>query len=146
MSVALATLTKMNRESLAWATGLFDGEGCFHFTSSRRRRRDSEGRQKIEHSIQTRITQKDREVLDRFQTAVGLGRVYGPYKSTDGKPRIPWQFAAYGLEQTQAIIVMLWPWLGRLKRQQALTVLAQAAAHPPKPLGRPRRMQPVDLF
>ena len=136
----------MNRETVAWAAGLFDGEGCFHFTTSRRRRTDAHGQPKIEHSIQTRITQKDREVLDRFQAAIGLGHVYGPYRSTEGKPRIPWQFAAYGFGQTQAIIAMLWPWLGRLKRQQAINVLAQAKAHSPKPPGRPRRVQTINLL
>lgn len=41
----------MNREKLAWAAGLFDGEGCFYFKLRRR----SDGA--LDRNAQTRINQ-----------------------------------------------------------------------------------------
>ena len=63
---------EFDREELAWAAGFFDGEGCFCF---------SEAGQYVCVSI----TQTEREPLDRFERAVGLGKVNGPYGSI---PRI----------------------------------------------------------
>ena len=119
----------MEREELAWAAGLFDGEGCFHFLLQRRK--DTS----LQPLTQTRMTQVDREVLDRFQAAVGLGTVYGPYPKNS-----PWQYAAYGFEKTQAIVAKLWSWLGSQKRAQAVAVLQAAKPHiRQRPPGRPRK-------
>jgi hypothetical protein len=59
----------MDREALAWAAGLFDGEGGFFYTTYLRK----SGR--IDRTISTRITQADPEVLERFRRSVRLGRV-----------------------------------------------------------------------
>jgi hypothetical protein len=112
----------MDREALAGAAGLFDGEGCFHLVTRRKGAR-------LEAWTQTRMTQEDREVLDRFAAAVRCGRVYGPYTSVPGRRRARWQYAAYGFERAQAILAMLWPWLGPIKKSQASTVLRQVHAH-----------------
>lgn len=106
----------MNRENLAWAAGLFDGEGCF-FLGGRKRG----GR--VETWIETRITQAHPEVLHRFREALGMGRVYGPYGRSKSNHRPQWQYVIYGLQGTQATIAMLWPWLGTVKRGQASSVL-----------------------
>lgn len=122
----------MDREKLAWAAGFFDGEGCFWHGV--RKSKGSEYR-----STETRMTQADPEVLERFRDALGLGKVYGPYSYGKKRPnwRPQWQYLAHGFHQTQAIIAMLWPWLGSVKREQARDVLRQVRDHPPRKTGRP---------
>ena len=100
------------RERLAWAAGFFEAEGC------------------ISHSkrsgVCVSITQTDTEVLERFRAALGLGRIYGPYTSKhgDGISRKPHYFyRATGHHHTQAIVAMIWTWLGDEKRRQAVAAL-----------------------
>lgn len=121
----------MDREKLAWAAGFFDGEGCFSYKLRHR----SDGA--LDRSIQVRITQADGDVLYGFAEAVGLGRVYGPYPRPKANWSQMWQYAAYGFEQAQAIIAMLWPWLGAVKRKQAKDMLSEIAKNPPRKPGRP---------
>jgi hypothetical protein len=57
--------------------------------------------------------------------AVGLGRVYGPYKSRQdrphGKPKL--NYIATDFEAVQSIIAMIWKWLSPVKREQARIAL-----------------------
>ena len=94
----------MDRESLAWAAGLFDGEGTF-------------GSWGPWSSLRGNVSQYDRRVLDRFNDALGVGNVYGPSSRGEFK----WQVG--GDEKVQATIAMLWPWLGEVKCKQALDAL-----------------------
>ncbi len=58
---------------LAWAAGFFDGEGSVRWA------RNTSGR----GTFTIQISQLDRETLDRFMAAVGVGKIHGPY--TNGK-------------------------------------------------------------
>jgi len=92
------------RERLAWAAGLFDGEGCFYTSRV---------------TPAASITQKDRRVLDDFRSVVVMGSVYYSHVGT------PYHYQVTGLERVQALIAMLWSWLGEVKREQARKVLVQ---------------------
>lgn len=104
---------EIDREELAWAAGFFDGEGCFCF---------SEAGQYVCVSI----TQTERDPLDRFERAVGLGKVNGPYgqHSQDRWSRKPqYVFRANGHDAIQSIAALIWFKLGATKRRQAAAVL-----------------------
>lgn len=96
---------KPNREELAWAAGFFDGEGstgCY--------RNHVKGKR-----WSVSIQQKGPALLRRFRRAVrGLGHINGPYWN---KTTNLWAFRTVRFEHSQAIMAMLWPWLGRQKRQ-----------------------------
>jgi len=62
---------------LAWAAGFFDGEGCVSVSRTLAT---------AEPVIQLSVSQVQREPLDRFAAAVGVGKVYGPY-TKKSKPR-----------------------------------------------------------
>ena len=105
-----------NREEVAWAAGFFDGEGCFSYSEA-------------SVYVAVSIGQTEREPLDRFRAVVGVGKVNGPYdrahpKRLSKKPQYVYQ--AYGVEKVQAIMAMLWFWLGTTKRMQAVRVLTRA--------------------
>ena len=89
---------------VAWAAGLFDGEG--------NTRHQVTGRNS---ALRLSVGQKDREVLDRFQAAVGgLGNTYEKIKN--GEPYF--DYAVQNFEHVQAVVAMLWPWLSTIKRDQ----------------------------
>jgi hypothetical protein len=127
----------VDREALAWAAGFFDGEGCF-FHGVRKRYGNSKGGPY--HRTETRMTQAHPAVLERFREVVGLGQVYGPYAKQGPRDRPQWQYVAYGWRQTQAIIALLWPWIGEVKRLQAKNVLRQVRENPPRKPGRPPKL------
>jgi len=111
----------LNREELAWAAGFYDGEGCLFFNRINR----SVG---IDVS-QTSTTGEPPGTLTRFQNAVGgIGKIYGPYNKHDnGKP--VYSFRVGKFERVQAIIAMLWLFLGQVKRDQAKDALVKLAEH-----------------
>lgn len=118
---------KIDLLELAWAAGFFDGEGC---TAKRFKRRTGTAQPYLT------IGQSNREVLDRFRRAVGgFGSILGPYP-TRGQPVYFYRTSRF--EYTQAVIAMLWRFLGSVKRQQAISafqhVRSQVLKSPgPKP-------------
>lgn len=110
-----------NREELAYAGGLFEGEGTIYI------------RNRTPPIAWICIAMTDLEPLQRFQAAVaGFGKIYGPYqRKRPGKNGVPnkpfYQYHLYNFEQVQAVVAMLWPWLGPRRRLQAKAVLDQMA-------------------
>lgn len=102
----------MNRETLAWAAGFFDGEGCMSISFSTKAR----------NTPRTNIGQKEPELLERFRDSTGI-----PASSlklvVNGRKFPCWYLNYYGFEKSQALIAQLWPWLGPYKRSQAKRVL-----------------------
>jgi hypothetical protein len=103
------TRAAFHREELAWAAGLWDGEGCCgcygRYDGGKKKRKASYWH------IRINISQHDREVLDRFAAAVGVGKVYGPYRGT------VWHFQCVG-KNAEIVIEKIWPWLSEPKRRQ----------------------------
>lgn len=108
----------MNREELAWAAGFFDGEGGFYAYPNARKKPNQKLYPRIE------IGQIDRAILQRFQRAVGLGLMRGPYQKHSTPNQKPiWKFGVYHFEHVQAVGAMLWPWLSSRTRKQFTNVI-----------------------
>lgn len=106
-----------DREELAWAAGFFDGEGSIHIHNRKARRL-------IPNVSITQAGTHPTELLERFRRAVGgLGTVCGPYQSKNGTWKARWQFEVVGFEKCQAVMAMLWRFLGPVKRAKAKKVL-----------------------
>lgn len=110
-----------NREELAWAAGLFEGEGavCWNAAGLGRRR------------AQACMSSTDEDVIRHFAAVVKVGRVHGPYTKDGRKP--VWKWVAAHFPATQAVVAMLWPWLGERRRATAVRVLRGARSTPSKP-------------
>lgn len=102
-----------NREKLAWAAGLFEGEGNFSFQSSKRTSR----------KIVARLLSTDEDVVREFHNVIGLGSVYGPRKTSGNKPA--WEWTTTSFEDAQAVVTLLWPWLKSRRRQAAKAMLVR---------------------
>jgi hypothetical protein len=99
------------REELAWAAGFFDGEGHVGFLQRT-------------CDMQIGISQNTREVLARFQAAVGLGHVNGPYKSPWAKNPY-YTFNLGGHRGVVQVMERLAPWLSLPKLEQYRNVRAK---------------------
>lgn len=105
---------RIERESLAWAAGLFVGEGCVTVSA------DGRYRQLILTVTQAGGVEHPPDILVRFRSAIGdMGAVDGPRIDPTGVRLPKWRFRVTGFEVTQAIIALLWPWLGEVKKAQA---------------------------
>lgn len=93
---------------LAWATGLFEGEGCI----------SSKGAPY--HAPSLCVTQRDRQVLDRFVAAIGEGKVYGPYTNKILPSRPFHRVRMEGAKKIHRTLAKMWVYLGSVKRRQAI--------------------------
>jgi len=109
-----------NLLKLAWAAGLYDGEGSAHASVHRR---IWEGRDHNHRLIQCQVGQAHREVLDRFRDAVGVGGIRGPYdKGAARSPMFYWKVGS--MWETRHVYELLKPYLGTVKIAQFERALA----------------------
>lgn len=100
---------------IAWAAGLWDGEGCAQITAPGPK--THRGSYKY---VSLSISQMDRRVLDRFQKAFGAGNVRGPYQ--DGRYFV-WSTSAWqAVLRFEELIV---PLLSPVKADQFRKALKQ---------------------
>lgn len=98
---------------IAWAAGLFEGEGCFHITKT------PYGGKVPVLSIQM----TDRDVLEKFQRIVDSGRVSGP--NVRPHPRKPiYKIDVAERASVKRVTAAFLPWLGERRKARALEILA----------------------
>jgi hypothetical protein len=110
----------VNREELAWAAGLFEGEGSFFLTTIRKN-----GKEYVYPTAALRMTDED-SVL-RFQRIIGFGTVHSRDfkdhpKYSHYKKSFVWR--ANGFERTQAVAAFLWSGLGKRRKEAVRYVLS----------------------
>src|SRR3990167_3038496 len=104
----------INREKLAWAAGLFEGEGSFSYQ-----------RREKYMCIQVELGMTDEHPVRRFHEVVGVGSVTGPYPNSkpNHKPIYRWKIGSF--EGVQAVISCLWFWLGARRKAKAIELLTE---------------------
>jgi hypothetical protein len=103
-------------EQLAWAGGLYDGEG----SASLAPHRTHEGH----FSPEITVTQSGfgvPQVLERFRSIIGRGHIDGPY-SQEGATLPIYRWKASAIVDVEQVMYMLAPWIGSVKRDQARRV------------------------
>lgn len=113
-----------NHIELAYAGGLFTGEGCITAI-----------RPKSGVSLYPRLTiyMTDLPPLERFHAAVGyLGTINGPYNAGVGLAGLPnklrYVWATNTFEDFQAVLAMLWPYLCPRRRARATQLMDEYLA------------------
>ena len=92
----------------AWCAGFFDGEGTTTTTQARRDKYNY---------IKMTITQKDKEVLEKFERIVGKGKIYFC------KSKNVYSWNCYKKEDVLEVIKLLWQYLGTQKQEQILKAI-----------------------
>lgn len=107
--------------AVAWAAGLFEGEGCFS-TSHRQN-----GRATIVATLGT----TDKDVLERFASIVGCGTIY-PRKPQKAHWKLAYEWRVVEAAKVREIIASFMPYLGERRRataQRTLEVALEIAPH-----------------
>ena len=97
-----------------WAAGLYDGEGCTMLTINKSRRN---------YPMMVASLSQSHEVVvvERFQRAVGYGRIRVHYRRQ--QPDVPiYRYSCTGWDVLNVLKVM-WPYLSPPKRRQAAKVV-----------------------
>jgi len=98
---------------MAWAVGLFEGEGTIHLRR--------EGGAKLE------LRMTDEDVVRRFCAVVGAGQVYGPVATREGwKPNFHW--VSGRRQDVERILQTFIPMLGKRRLDKAAEAMAVLAA------------------
>ena len=103
-------------ELLAWAGGLYDGEG----SASLSHHRTHQGHFSPEVAVtQSGVTRPG--VLEQIHKVMECGRIYGPYEQ-DGATLPVYRWKASAIGDVEQAIYLLSPWIGHIKREQARRV------------------------
>lgn len=103
------------RESMAWAAGIFEGEGCFLSHMS------------VFPRAQVKMT--DLDVIERVRDIIGIDVPIHSHLTPSGKTSHLIQYTNF--EHAQAVMAMLWPWLCGRRRTKIREVLATFHSRPP---------------
>jgi hypothetical protein len=103
-------------EQVAWAAGLFEGEGCWN----------AYVREGGTVQMQARLGMTDRDVVERFAAVIGFGAIHQAQPGTGGwKPLHTW--CVYEAEKVREVIALFMPYMGERRRAKAEEVLAAGA-------------------
>lgn len=101
---------------LAWAAGLFEGEGCFT-TSTYKKTGYVQCRAKLNMT--------DEDVVKRFHHIIGVGTViFVPVRSPGTLPQ--WQWGVSKISSVKLVFELLSPWFGERRKHQGLDVIARS--------------------
>jgi hypothetical protein len=98
---------------MAWAAGLFEGEGSIGAYSRAGR---------VSMNIMAQLVSTDEDVVRRFRAILGFGRVSGPIPRPERWKPI-WTWRATRFEQVQALVAYFWDGLSVRRRDQARAAL-----------------------
>lgn len=108
-----------SRENIAWAAGLFEGEGTIWFKSGKK--------------PCLRIGMTDGDVIKKFGDIIGCGWVSGPHtRASHPKYKPVWVWQCGGAEKCQAVLAAFWPHLGERRKSKAADAIKFMANMKPK--------------
>lgn len=95
---------------VAWAAGLFEGEGSCGIGSGQRQPR-------------LQLVMTDRDVVDRFAEVIGVGNVRTYHRPPNKRY---WQWSVQSQSDVLHVLNLLWPYLGQRRLQAATEVIERA--------------------
>lgn len=126
-----------SREDLAWAAGLFEGEGSIVV-----RRQCVKGRDYEQWTLN--LSSTDLDVIERVHRIIGLGHITGPYRPK-GSTKPVWAWRITKQWHTYAALVALYPWLGERRRARAQECMEALASKPVKHCERGHTWHPASV-
>jgi hypothetical protein len=121
-------------EELAWAGGFFDGEGSTYLLKHRTHAAHFTAAIEVPQACDSGVAVP----LLRFRDAVGpQGRIYGPRRSRhDARPYHRWR--AEAVQSVELSVHRLFPFIGAVKRAQAVRALETVHSQESLPRGNPQ--------
>ncbi len=100
---------------VAWAAGLFEGEGSFHLRRMRENRRSVH--------LHAALVTTDHDVILRFAEVVGVGRL-GDVRQRRPHHKQQWAWRANGSD-VELLYELIGPWLGERRQRRYAEILAE---------------------
>ena len=99
--------------SVAWAAGLFEGEGCITIDN-----RSPNHRRLL-------MGMTDEDVMQKFVDVVGAGKLYGPYSYSGDKAKYKqfWQWSIGKKPEVVRILKMFIPYFGKRRSEKAIEAI-----------------------
>ena len=104
---------------IAWATGVFEGEGCISMSQSGSRPK-----------VRLTLGMCDLDIVARVQSVFGGAGSLREHHGTEhdagvaaGTRKRQWKWDVCAFEHVQAILAMMWPYLGARRRAKARELL-----------------------
>ena len=121
---------EIDTRELAWAAGLFEGEGCVSHHAHRKVYKGTVGKY---HYASLYLKMTDEDSVRRFHKAVGgVGYMTGPHRLGKDHYKPQWILRCEHFEGVQAVIVMLWYGLGERRRAKCIETLQSVTYWQPK--------------
>jgi len=105
---------------IAWAAGLFEGEGCLNVFQ----------RSSGKWQTQARLRMADRDVVERFAAIVGFGTVRGPIAPQEAHWSPTWEWYTQRRDTCRSLIALFLPYFGERRTAKAHELLALGEARP----------------
>lgn len=117
-------LVVASEAEIAWAAGLFEGEGCLHLANSTRNRANAP------RSPRAQLTMTDKDVVERFFAIVGVGKIVPASKTKLTKPHYKpqWMWRAQSRSDFETAFFLLRPWLCNRRRRKGDEILRRLRA------------------
>jgi hypothetical protein len=108
-------LQHRTQEQIAWAAGLFEGEGWFG--------------PRAKTSAEAVVGMTDLDVVERFATIMGFGALTVEPR---GANKTLYRWSACNATDVRALIELFWPYFGERRREAAQALLARTQDCPGK--------------
>lgn len=103
------------KAEVAWAAGLFEGEGCFTISHDRKQKTQQ---------CRVKLNSTDEDVVRKFFAVMQVGSVVR-VRPTQRHHKVQWQWSASRLEDVIRVYRLLESHLGNRRRQRGLDVIAE---------------------
>lgn len=116
----MVTMSNLTPEQIGWIAGIFEGEGCIHYTKAR-------------NAPTMTMQMTDRDVLQRFHALVG-GTLYGkPCREGTEETKAVWRWNAYGWPSTKRFFGKVGHLLGKRRSAKFRETLSREPKWTPRP-------------
>lgn len=112
----LSEILELADPQIAWAAGLFEGEGCFT-TGTWSQFYKLEDKRYKKSILRIKLAMTDKDVLDTFVEIVKEGNVKGPYKHPNPKAKPLYEWSLSG-KVAQKVIDLLSPYMHSRRKNQ----------------------------
>jgi hypothetical protein len=105
----------MTAVDVAWAAGLYEGEGTFFYCKHYYKNGQKIRRKTMQPLL--RILMTDKDVLEKWQSIFG-GRIDGPRKRQESHYKDQWMLRLDDREKFKAAVIAMWEHLSPRRREQ----------------------------
>lgn len=101
-------------EQIAWAAGIFEGEGCISLMQSR-----SRGSNRTRPWVRLSVQMTDRDVIEHLYEVVAVGGVSLHHRANRPKYKDCWAWQASARDDVIELLTLFLPWLGNRRTAKA---------------------------